>query len=71
MVIYSEEQVDSVDKSSLRGNIRSMGGGEPLAKQTSGLLLKIGPVIRHQLRAVRNEAFDQGWRASPGLVLKL
>lgn len=35
------------------------------------LLLKMGPVIRHQLEAVGDEEFDQGWRAGPGLVLKV
>lgn len=31
----------------------------------------MGPVIRHQLEAVGDEEFDQGWRAGPGLVLKV
>lgn len=43
VVIYSEEQVGSVDRSSMRGNIRGLGGGEPLAKQTFRTPAEDGP----------------------------
>lgn len=43
VVIYSEEQVGSVGKSSLRGNIRGWDRGQSLAKQTSRTPAEDGP----------------------------